>query len=266
MNRLAVPLRCIRNRIAPVVPASSGSEPVSPSSCFDVSSRQTSGQSPSRGRCARRVAGEPLFPGLEEILRPTVIQVLDNSLAPAQFGDALLAAHARGYPCAAHAQSRPRGRHQAHRLLLGVGDHGRALSRSSVLLVRTDNFRRNCQHVVVAARFIWLYPATYLPRWLFPSIKRRDPSPPWQWPFVLAFTGVRGIVSLAAALAIPFATTSGQPFPDRDLILFLTFSVILVTLVGQGLLLPSTRRTSSAQPARCAGCTHRRITTDRPSL
>jgi CPA1 family monovalent cation:H+ antiporter len=55
---------------------------------------------------------------------------------------------------------------------------------------------------------------------------------------VLAFTGVRGIVSLAAALAIPFLTASGAPFPDRDLILFLTFSVILVTLVGQGLLLP----------------------------
>jgi monovalent cation/hydrogen antiporter len=93
--------------------------------------------------------------------------------------------------------------------------------------------------VVIVTRFVWIYPATYLPRWLFPSIKRRDPSPPWQWPFVLAFTGVRGIVSLAAALAIPFATASGQPFPDRDLILFLTFSVILVTLVGQGLLLPS---------------------------
>jgi CPA1 family monovalent cation:H+ antiporter len=77
-----------------------------------------------------------------------------------------------------------------------------------------------------------------LPRWLYPPLKRRDPSPPWQWPFVLAFTGVRGIVSLAAALAIPFATADGQPFPDRDLILFLTFSVILVTLVGQGLLLP----------------------------
>ena len=61
-------------------------------------------------------------------------------------------------------------------------------------------------------------------------------------PFVLAFTGVRGIVSLAAALAIPFATTNGQLFPDRDLILFLTFSVILVTLVGQGLLLPSVIR------------------------
>ncbi|HMF05458.1 MAG TPA: Na+/H+ antiporter [Methylocella sp.] len=92
--------------------------------------------------------------------------------------------------------------------------------------------------VVVAARFVWMYPATYLPRWLFPPIKRKDPSPPWQWPFVIAFTGVRGIVSLAAALAIPLSTTAGQPFPDRDLILLMTFSVILVTLVGQGLALP----------------------------
>ena len=53
---------------------------------------------------------------------------------------------------------------------------------------------------------------------------------------------MRGIVSLAAALAIPFATASGQPFPDRDLILFLTFCVILVTLVGQGLTLPAVIR------------------------
>jgi Na+/H+ antiporter len=96
--------------------------------------------------------------------------------------------------------------------------------------------------VVIVARFVWVYPAAYLPRWLFPPIKRRDPSPPWQWPFVLAFTGVRGIVSLAAALAIPFATTNGHVFPNRDLILFLTFSVMLVTLVGQGLLLPSVIR------------------------
>ena len=95
---------------------------------------------------------------------------------------------------------------------------------------------------VIVARFVWIYPATYLPRWLFPAVRRKDPSPPWQWPFILGFTGVRGIVSLAAALAIPFATNSGQPFPDRDLILFLTFSVILVTLVGQGLMLPSVIR------------------------
>jgi Na+/H+ antiporter len=92
--------------------------------------------------------------------------------------------------------------------------------------------------VVIVARFVWIFPATYLPRWLLPSVRRKDPSPPWQWPFVLAFTGVRGIVSLAAALAIPFATSTGQPFPYRDLILFLTFSVILITLVGQGLMLP----------------------------
>jgi len=96
--------------------------------------------------------------------------------------------------------------------------------------------------VVIVSRFIWMYPATYLPRWLFPAIRRKDPSPPWQWPFLLSFAGVRGIVSLAAALAIPFATESGQPFPERDLILFVTFCVILVTLVGQGLLLPAVVR------------------------
>jgi Na+/H+ antiporter len=92
--------------------------------------------------------------------------------------------------------------------------------------------------VVIVARFVWVFPATYLPRWLSPALARRDPSPPWQQPFAIAFTGVRGIVSLAAALAIPLTTASGQPFPERDLILFLTFSVILLTLVGQGLLFP----------------------------
>ncbi len=96
--------------------------------------------------------------------------------------------------------------------------------------------------VVIIARFVWMFPATYLPRWLIPSVARADPSPPWQWPFVLAFTGVRGTVSLAAALAIPLTTESGALFPDRDRILFLTFSVILVTLVGQGLMLPAVIR------------------------
>ncbi len=96
--------------------------------------------------------------------------------------------------------------------------------------------------VVIVARFVWMYPATYIPRWLFPRLRRTDPSPPWQWPFALAFTGVRGIVSLAAALAIPFTVADGLPFPARDLILFLTFSVILITLVGQGLALPTVIR------------------------
>jgi CPA1 family monovalent cation:H+ antiporter len=83
-----------------------------------------------------------------------------------------------------------------------------------------------------------MFPATYVPRWLSAALARRDPSPPWQYPFLLAFTGVRGIVSLAAALAIPLTVADGTAFPERDLILFLTFAVILVTLVGQGLLLP----------------------------
>jgi Na+/H+ antiporter len=96
--------------------------------------------------------------------------------------------------------------------------------------------------VVIATRFVWMYPAVYLPRWLVPALRRRDPSPPWQWPFVLAFTGVRGIVSLTAALAIPFTIADGSPFPKRDMILFLTFCVIFVTLVGEGLTLPVVTR------------------------
>jgi monovalent cation/hydrogen antiporter len=96
--------------------------------------------------------------------------------------------------------------------------------------------------VIVVTRFVWVYPATYLPRWLVPAIRRYDPSPPWQQPFLLAFTGVRGIVSLAAALAIPFTLADGSPFPDRDLILILTFCVIFVTLVGEGLTLAAVTR------------------------
>ena len=92
--------------------------------------------------------------------------------------------------------------------------------------------------ITIAARFIWVFPATYIPRWVSPRLAKRDPAPPWQGPFLLSFTGVRGVVSLAAALAIPYALVNGAPFPHRDLILFVTFGVIIVTLVGQGLMLP----------------------------
>ena len=95
---------------------------------------------------------------------------------------------------------------------------------------------------MIVARFVWIYPATYLPRWLIPPLRRRDPSPPWQQAFILGFTGVRGVVSLAAALAIPLTIESGAPFPHRDLILFATFGVIIITLVGQGLMLPAVIR------------------------
>jgi Na+/H+ antiporter len=96
--------------------------------------------------------------------------------------------------------------------------------------------------IVIAARFIWVFPATYIPRWVSPRLAKRDPAPPWQGPFLLSFTGVRGVVSLAAALAIPYTIANGAPFPHRDLILFVTFGVIIVTLVGQGLMLPSVVR------------------------
>ena len=96
--------------------------------------------------------------------------------------------------------------------------------------------------VLIVARFVWVFPATYLPRWLIPAIARRDPSPPWQAPFLLSFIGVRGVVSLAAALAIPLTLASGAPFPYRDRILVVTFGVIIVTLIGLGVLLPTVIR------------------------
>jgi Na+/H+ antiporter len=96
--------------------------------------------------------------------------------------------------------------------------------------------------IVIAARFMWVFPATYIPRWISPRLRKRDPSPPWQGPFLLSFTGVRGVVSLAAALAIPYFLNSGAAFPHRELILFVTFGVIIVTIVGQGLMLPEVVR------------------------
>ncbi len=118
---------------------------------------------------------------------------------------------------------------QAHTLVSGLKTH--ALSELAVDAAIVSA-------VVIVTRFIWVYPATYVPRWLSSSLARRDPSPPWQWPFILAFTGVRGIVSLAAALAIPLMTADGTGFPSRDLIIVLAFVVVVVTLVGQGLTLP----------------------------
>src|ERR1700681_3513266 len=92
--------------------------------------------------------------------------------------------------------------------------------------------------IVIVARFAWVYPATYLPPLLNRRLRERDPMPSWRTVFVIAFTGVRGAVSLAAALALPFALPDGESFPYRDLILFVSFGVIFITLVGLGLGLP----------------------------
>ncbi|MGE3151328.1 MAG: Na+/H+ antiporter [Nitrospiraceae bacterium] len=89
----------------------------------------------------------------------------------------------------------------------------------------------------IVVRLIWVPLAAAIPRWLSPSIRRRDPLPPWQNIFVASWTGMRGIVTLAAALALPMATESGSPFPFRSEIILISFCVILATLVGQGLTL-----------------------------
>jgi monovalent cation/hydrogen antiporter len=90
----------------------------------------------------------------------------------------------------------------------------------------------------IVARIAWVFPAAYLPRYLSASLRERDPYPPWQNIAIISWAGMRGVVSLAAALALPLTAAGGAPFPGRDLLIFLTFCVILATLVGQGLTLP----------------------------
>lgn len=91
---------------------------------------------------------------------------------------------------------------------------------------------------VILIRLAWVFPLAYGPRFLFRKIRERDPYPTWRIPLVLGWAGMRGAVSLAAALAIPLTTDAGTPFPGRDIIIFLASCVILATLVLQGLTLP----------------------------
>lgn len=91
---------------------------------------------------------------------------------------------------------------------------------------------------VILVRFAWVIPATYLPRLVSRKLRAQSPIAPWQQVFIVSWAGMRGVVSLAAAFALPLALSNGSTFPDRDYILFLTFSVILTTLVLQGLTLP----------------------------
>jgi len=92
--------------------------------------------------------------------------------------------------------------------------------------------------VVVLTRLVWVFFFTYVPRLLSRSLRERDPNPGWRTTTIVAWSGMRGAVSLAAALAIPLTVQGGAPFPQRDLLIFLTFCVILATLVVQGLTLP----------------------------
>lgn len=92
--------------------------------------------------------------------------------------------------------------------------------------------------VLIVGRFLCTYAAVVITVVMSRIITVADPSPGWKAPTLLGWAGMRGVVSLAAALSIPLTLNNGAPFPNRDMILFITFSVILVTLVLQGLTLP----------------------------
>ena len=89
---------------------------------------------------------------------------------------------------------------------------------------------------VILGRIIWVYPGAYIPR-LSKKIRDAEPEVNFKLVTVVAWSGMRGVVSLAAALAIPLTIAGSEAFPNRNLIIFLTFSVIFSTLVVQGLTL-----------------------------
>jgi monovalent cation/hydrogen antiporter len=91
---------------------------------------------------------------------------------------------------------------------------------------------------VIVVRIIWLYLFAYVPRLMFAHIREREPAPTPAQVFVVAWAGMRGVVSLAAAFAVPLTTLSGAPFPGRPHLVFLTFVVVIGTLLLHGLTLP----------------------------
>ncbi|WP_046776097.1 Na+/H+ antiporter [Streptomyces yangpuensis] len=96
--------------------------------------------------------------------------------------------------------------------------------------------------VVVVARFVWVFPATFVPRWMSPRIRTREPETDWKSPVIVGWAGMRGVVSLAIAFSVPVSV------PHRNLILFLTFTTVIGTLVVQGLTLPPLIRALKLPP------------------
>lgn len=101
---------------------------------------------------------------------------------------------------------------------------------------------------VIAVRLTWVFPAAYLPRLISARLRARNPYPGWRQVAIVAWVGMRGGLSLAAALALPLTLASGTPFPQRNLVIFFTFCIILLTLVGQGLSLKPIIRLLDLQP------------------
>ncbi len=97
--------------------------------------------------------------------------------------------------------------------------------------------------VLIALRLLWMYPAAHVAHWLRCVLQHQnDPFPERRNVFVLGWTGMRGVVALAAASSLPYTLETGEPFTQRNMMVFLTFAVILVTLVLQGISLPAVVR------------------------
>lgn len=92
--------------------------------------------------------------------------------------------------------------------------------------------------VAIGVRFLWIFTATYGVRLLVPSLRRTDPASA-RVSTLVSWCGMRGVVTLAAALALPVTLPNGEPLPGRDLVILLAFGIVFVTLVGQGLTLPA---------------------------
>ncbi|MGV9251525.1 Na+/H+ antiporter [Streptomyces sp. NPDC003697] len=118
---------------------------------------------------------------------------------------------------------------QLHVVTAGLGrDQGAAAAWYAVVLFL----------VVVVSRLVWVYSAAFLPRKLSRRIREREENPTWKGALVIGWAGMRGVVSLAIAFSIPETVHGGEPFPQRNLLLFLTFTTVIGTLVVQGLTLP----------------------------
>ena len=116
-----------------------------------------------------------------------------------------------------------------------IGLEVRTIVQNPALLAHTWKIGAIISLLVVLVRIAWVFPAAYLPRRMSARLRAKDPMPPWNYVAVIAWSGMRGIVSLAAALALPLRLPGGAAFPGRDEIIFVTFCVIFTTLVLQGL-------------------------------
>ncbi len=123
-------------------------------------------------------------------------------------------------------------------LLIGLQLPGLVAQLEHVSLASAIGYGLLISGVLMVTRLLCTLGASLFTRFMSRFITVADPNPGWRGPLVLGWAGMRGVVSLAAALSIPITTEAGAAFPQRELILFITFVVILVTLVLQGLSLP----------------------------